>query len=69
MIKGNHYSYIAIGCWTDWTIKCDANGYSFFILDLIGSLKRTPSAKWFQLIGVVNKDNSHTIKLGSKVPL
>jgi hypothetical protein len=66
LIKGSQYSYIAIGCWRDWIIKCNANGYSFFLLDLISSLKRTPSAKWFQLIGVVKEDISYTIELGSK---
>jgi hypothetical protein len=66
LIKGSQYSYTAIGCWKDWIIKCNPNGYSFFLLDLISSPKRTPSAKWFQLIGVVNRDTSYTIELGSK---
>jgi hypothetical protein len=64
LIKGSQYSYIANGCWTDWIIKCDANGYSFFLLDIVSSPKRSPSAKWFQLIGVVNKNA--LIELGSK---
>jgi hypothetical protein len=29
-------------------------------------IKRNPSAKWFQLIGVVNKDISYAINLGVK---
>ena len=42
-----------------------ANGFSNFLMDLVSWIKRRPSAKWFQLIGVVNKDTSHTIELGT----
>jgi hypothetical protein len=65
--KDSHYKYEATGEWKDWFIKCNANGYSNFLMDLfLRPIKRNPSAKWFQLIGVVNKDTSCSINLGIK---
>lgn len=68
--KNSHYKYEAKGKWNDWFIKCDADGYPDllnFLMDLfLRRIKRTPSAKWFQLIGVVNKDILYTIDLGVK---
>lgn len=65
LIKGDQYKYKATGKWIDWFIKCDANGYSNFLMDfLFGQKKRTPSANWFRLVGVVDKDTSTTVKLG-----
>jgi hypothetical protein len=65
LVAGRRYRYQATGFWKDWYIECDANGYSSSLLSLVGWMKRIPSAKWFQLIGVVNKDASHIIKLGT----
>jgi hypothetical protein len=68
--KNSLYKYEAMGKWNDWFIKCDADGYPKilnFLMDLfLRRIKRTPSAKWFQLIGIVNKDILHTINLGVK---
>ncbi len=67
LIKGRQYKYTATGKWIDWFILCDADGYSNFLMDfLFGQIKRTPSAKWFQLVGVVKKDISHTVELGTE---
>lgn len=66
LIEGHQYSYEAIGKWKDWCIECDADGYSKFFMDLIGWIKRRPSAKWFQLIGSVEKNPVHTIDLSQK---
>jgi hypothetical protein len=67
LLKGSQYVYEAKGEWNDWFIKCSADGYSNFLMDLfLKGIKRTPSAKWFQLVGVVNKDISYTINLGVK---
>ncbi len=52
-IKGHTYNYQATGQWKDWFIPSDADGFSNFLMDLFSWTKRTPSAKWFQLIGVV----------------
>jgi hypothetical protein len=68
LIKGRKYKYNAKGEWIDWFIKCDADGYpkilNFFMDVFLRGTKRTPSAKWFQLVGVINKNTSHTINLG-----
>ena len=63
LIEGRRYTYTATGLWKDWKTECDADGYSSFYLDLVSIAKRNPCAKWFQLIGVVNKS---TIELGTK---
>jgi hypothetical protein len=34
-------------------------------MDLSTSAKRVPSARWFQLIGVVNQNPAYVIKLGT----
>jgi hypothetical protein len=65
LIKDREYKYTATGKWKDWFIECDADGYSNFFMELIfRRTKRRPSAKWFQLVGEVDKDISHTIELG-----
>jgi hypothetical protein len=64
LIKGDIYQYETQGHWTDWYIKCDADGFSNFFLDIFSWTKREPSANWFQLIGVVDKNSVHTILLG-----
>jgi hypothetical protein len=67
LIKGCQYEYKATGKWKDWFIECDANGYSNFLMDLfLRWAKRSPSAKWFQLVGVVDKDKSYTVELGTE---
>jgi hypothetical protein len=65
LVAGRKYHYQAIGKWKDWYFECDANGYSNTLMDLASLLKRVPTAKWFQLVGAVDKDASHFIKLGS----
>ena len=65
-IEGRSYSYQATGQWKDWYIPSDANGFSCLVMDLFSWTKRTPSAKWFQLIGVIDKNPSHTIELAKE---
>jgi hypothetical protein len=65
LVAGRQYHYQAIGKWKDWHIECDANGFSNPFMDLACRFKRVPTAKWFQLIGAVDKDASHVIKLGT----
>ena len=62
VVKDVLYTYSAKGIWKDSDRECDANGYSNFMLDIFSFTKRTYSAKWFQLIGVINKDSKYTIK-------
>ncbi|MBD2655418.1 hypothetical protein H6G45_18430 [Synechocystis sp. FACHB-383] len=64
VVEGLSYSYEANGTWKDWTIKCDANGYFRFYLALFCFLKRTRSARWFQLVASIDKQSTHTIVLG-----
>jgi hypothetical protein len=68
LIKGRNYEYNANGKWIDWFIRCDADGYpgilSFSMDVFLRGIKRTPSAKWFRLVGVIDKNTSHTIDLG-----
>jgi hypothetical protein len=70
LIKGRQYKYKATGKWIDWFILCDADGFLPFVnsfMDIfLRDKKRTPSAKWFQLVGVVDKDKSYTIELGTE---
>jgi hypothetical protein len=62
LIEGQKYKYEAIGEWKDGKMKsCDANGYSDFFLDLLSWTKRNRHAKWFQLIGVVNKNTKNPL--------
>lgn len=65
LIEGRRYTYTATGHWKDWIIECDADGYSCLLMDLVRIIKRIPSAKWFQLIGVVNQNMSDPIELGT----
>jgi hypothetical protein len=65
VIAGRNYRYRAIGRWKDWHIECDADGFTNAFMDLSGWLKRAPSAKWFQLIGAVDRDSSRLINLGT----
>jgi hypothetical protein len=68
LFKNSHYKYETKGEWNDWCIKCDAGGYPDclnFLMDLfVRWIKLTPSAKWFQLVGAVNKDILHKLNLG-----
>ena len=58
LVEGQEYEYEAIGEWQDWFMKpCSADGYSNLFLDLLSWTKRSRRAKWFQLIGVVDKKN------------
>lgn len=57
LIEGQKYKYATIGQWKDGCMNpCHAEGYSNFWLDLLSWTKRSKFAKWFQLIGVVDKN-------------
>ena len=68
--KDKKYEYLATGIWIDWFIPCNADGFIQpinSVADLIfgRNSKRNPSAKWFQLVGVINKNNNYTVELGA----
>ena len=71
LIKNCEYKYKATGIWVDWFIPCDADGYPDVLNSLMNTIfgrhtKRIPSAKWFQLVGVIkgSQDIAYEIKLG-----
>jgi hypothetical protein len=73
LVKDCEYKYNATGVWVDWFIRCNADGFpdalSSFMDTIFGrNKKRMPSAKWFQLVGVIkgSQDIAHEIKLGVK---
>lgn len=55
VVKGEVYIFIANGEWTDWFIKCSADGYERFWLKPFISKRRYKSEKLFTLIGSINK--------------
>jgi len=68
--KGNTYS-ISVDPkdqkWTDgkWIKEvCNAEGFSHRILDIFSFLKRYKSAKWFCLIGCIDKSPEDFFKIG-----
>jgi hypothetical protein len=65
VVAGLTYSYEANGTWKDSTIECDANGFSRFFMDRFSFLKRTPSARWFQLVTSNDKQSAYTVVLGT----
>jgi hypothetical protein len=71
LIEGCQYKFKATGIWVDLFIPCCADGYPDALNRLMDNIfgrckKRSPSAKWFQLVGEVGKDKSHTIELGKE---
>jgi hypothetical protein len=65
LIANHRYRYEAMGRWKDWYIECDANGYLNSLMDLLRCIKRRPSARWFQLIGIIDKNTAYVIDLGT----
>ena len=53
--KGKNYRFTASGKWIDWCIETDANGYSRWWLYLAVLLRRVPKARWFSLIGAIDR--------------
>jgi hypothetical protein len=71
LIKDCEYKFKATGMWFDWFIPCSADGYPDALDRLMDNIfgrckKRSPSPKWFQLVGEVDKNKSHTIELGKE---
>lgn len=59
--KGGTYDFEAVGYWTDWTITCDANGFSRWYLKPVGWTKRNLAEDWFVLMGSLDKGKSFRI--------
>ena len=59
--KGKTYRVTASGTWMDSYILTDANGYDRWYLAPFKLLRRMPNAKWFELVGAVNRRNPFVI--------
>lgn len=61
---GTSYRFSATGTWKDWSIECDATGYESFKLRPFERLRRMRHARWFSLIGVVDKAKETCFDIG-----
>lgn len=67
-LSANHayqFEVISHDDWRDASIRCDANGYSRWWLAPFIPLRRVPAARWFALIGAINRQGEFTIGLGT----
>ena len=62
--KDKCYRFIATGTWIDWYIATDAKGYESNFLKPLEKFRRYPQAKWFSLIGAIDKDKSTLFDIG-----
>ena len=61
------YRFSAGGTWSDAGIACGPDGYSStkLVLRLAEGLRRIPGARWFMLMGTVDRDTSLLKAIGS----
>lgn len=59
--NGETYLLEAAGKWRDLVITTDADGYSNWYMWLFNRFKRFKQAKWFTLIGCINKSGDFII--------
>ncbi len=62
--KGRVYRFRSEGYWYDVKIRCDATGFKKASLRLFEGLRRRKHAKWFSLIGCLDKDEGRQIDIG-----
>jgi hypothetical protein len=64
--KGKTYRFVANGRWTDLNNECDATGYDSksLLLRLAEPLRRVRRAKWFSLIGALDRDEATCFDIG-----
>ena len=66
---GATYSFAANGQWKDACEKCDADGYeSTPVLKLFERFRRVPGARYFKLIGTIERSLESVIVIGSGLP-
>ncbi len=53
VVKGLNYKFTAVGYWWDFFVRCDASGYSSWLLKPIEKFRQHPSANWFSLMGEI----------------
>jgi hypothetical protein len=66
LVSGHEYHFAATGQWTDWWIKCDADGFDspHLLLKVFEGLRRSPRSRWFALIGAINEGKPMQFEIG-----
>ena len=64
LTKGKKYEFSATGQWIDWYITTDVKGFENLWLKPFKILRRFPNAKWFSLIGAIDRDKSTQFDIG-----
>lgn len=64
LTKDKRYKFSATGQWIDWYITTDAKGFEKIWLKPFEPLRRFPNAKWFSLIGAIDRDRSTQFDIG-----
>ena len=71
LAAGHSYQMLALGKWTDFFIKRDANGFTSDEAILAKVLRkherrrRMPRENWFALIGAIDRDETTAFKIGT----
>jgi len=61
---GVTYELSATGTWWDWFVRCGPDGYEGKLLKPIAHLKRSPSDRWFCLMGAINRADDSLFAIG-----
>ena len=67
MLKGESYTFTAVGEWYDAGIKSDADGYTSNLLKhrLTARFRRSPKQNWFLLMGALSMDDRTAFAIGA----
>lgn len=69
VVEGHYYRFSATGEWKDWRTPAGAAGYLDDRLKRFEPLRRFPEARWFSLIGAVDRDRSTLFDIGRLIAL
>jgi len=64
VVEGHRYRFSATGEWKDWRTPSGATGYLDDRLKRFEPLRRLPEARWFSLVGAVNRDRLTLFDIG-----
>lgn len=65
VLEGDRVTVSAAGHWSDAGIECDAEGFERAWLRPFERMRRAPKARWFQLIGAVERRLQTPLILGN----
>lgn len=67
---GKTYGFTVSGEWIDWSHPSSAEGYTKWYLAPFNRLRRAPKARWFALIGCVERSSDHCFAItnGARIP-